>query len=513
MCGILFTNNSGEINTNEFMIALYLMRHRGPDAPLGFYNYENIMMGHNRLSIVDLHDRSNQPFFSEDGRYVIVYNGEIYNYRELAKKYNVQMKTSSDTELLLMLYINYGPIMLNWLNGMFAFIIFDTQMKKIFVARDRLGVKPLYYNVKGENYTFSSEIKPLLHLLKNYSLDNIAIRQYKKMRSFFNNRTIYQEVKEFPPGCYMEGNVLYRYWENDYSDKQPPSDEELKYLLESSVNYRKIADVKIGSYLSGGLDSTIITGLAGVQHSWTVGFREMNEFQWSHLAANHFETEHHVIEMNKSQFIDLSKKLIREKAEPLSVPNEVLLYYMTMQAKKENTIIMSGEGADELFFGYDRIFKWANSSEKWDLEQFSELYTYGSQKDLEIVEDAIQPFLKWKKPEIIVAAFFQEAHLRGLLKRLDGATMLNSVEARSPFLDYRLVERLSGVGYQYKAKDGVVKAPLKRVFKDHIPIEIAERKKVGFPVPLEQIFGVSFKGESYFDKWFNYNLEVLGELL
>ncbi|WP_178023374.1 asparagine synthase (glutamine-hydrolyzing) [uncultured Paenibacillus sp.] len=513
MCGILFANNFVNVDTREFKYALKLMEHRGPDAPLGFYGNENIMMGHNRLSIVDLYDRSNQPLFSDDRRYAIIFNGEIYNYKELSKKYNIKMRTNSDTELLLKLYIKFGATMLNWLNGMFAFIILDTEKRKYFVARDRLGVKPLYYHAVGDNYIFSSEIPPILHLIKKYTLDDVAIRQYKKMRNFFNNRTIYHEIKEFPPGFYMEGNVLHRYWKNDYSEKQAPSDEELKFLIETSVNYRKVADVKIGSYLSGGLDSTIITGLTGEQHTWTVGFRDMNEFYWSQLAANHFNTEHHSIEMDSINFFDLSKKLILRKKELLSVPNEVLLYFMTSQVKKENTVVMSGEGADELFFGYDRIFKWANNTKKWNIEEFCALYTYGSQQDFEIVEDAIQPFLEWGEPEKIVAAFFQEAHLRGLLKRLDNATMLNSVEARSPFLDYRLVERLSGVSYEYKTKDGIVKAPLKRVFKDIIPIEIIERKKVGFPVPLEQIFDETFEGDSYFDKWFNFNLKILGETL
>lgn len=510
MCGILFTNISN-IKTDEFKIALEMMIHRGPDAPLGLYHFDNIKMGHNRLSVVDLNDRSNQPFFSKDRRYVIIFNGEIYNYRELAKRLNIKMRTNSDTELLLELYINYGSTMLNWLNGMFAFVILDTEKKTFFVARDRLGIKPLYVYDSGGQCIISSEIPPILKLIENYSIDDIAIRQYKKMRSYFNNRTIYQEIKEFPPGHYMEEGKLSRYWRNDYSIKSPPSDDELRYLLETAVDYRKIADVKVGSYLSGGLDSTIVTGLAEVQHTWTIGFKEANEFHWSKLAAKHFKTEHSTIEMNKSLFTDLAKKIIIKKREPLSVPNEVLLYFMTREVKQKNTVVMSGEGADELFYGYDRIFNWAKKSEKWSTEEFEKLYTYGSQEDYEIVEDAVQPFLEWKEPERILAAFFQEAHLRGLLRRLDSATMLNSVEARSPFLDYRLVERLSGVSYEYKTKDGVVKAPLKRVFNDILPIEIIQRKKVGFPVPLEKIFDESFNGESYFDKWFNFNLEILGE--
>lgn len=511
MCGILFTNAS--IDKEKFLGSLNMMKHRGPNAPLCFHQIDEIMLGHNRLSILDLDERSNQPFFSDDGKYVIIFNGEIYNFKELAIEYNIDMRTNSDTELLLKLYIRFGSSMLTWLNGMFSFIILNVENKSFFVARDRMGVKPLYFYNSGQNFIYSSEIASILNLIDHYSIDEFAVRQYKSMRCFFNDRTIYNEIKEFPPGCYFENGKYQKYWEIDYSEKEPPSDEELEYLIRSSIEYRKIADVSIGSYLSGGLDSTIITGLAKVRHSWTVGFREFNEFEWSQLAAERFKTIHHPLIFDHSEFLELTHKLINIKKEPVSVPNEVLLYYMTREVAHENTVVLSGEGADELFYGYDRIFKWANSTNQWDIEAFSKLYTYGSVQDLEVVEDAISPFLKHKTPDKIVASFFQEAHLRGLLKRLDSATMLNSVEARAPFLDYRLIERLAGVGIHYKMKDGIVKAPLKRIFKKTIPEEIIDRKKVGFPVDLNKVlFSEKIEGKTSFDKWFNFNLATLGEI-
>ncbi|GIO92513.1 asparagine synthase (glutamine-hydrolyzing) [Paenibacillus lactis] len=512
MCGILYT--SSEYTREKFLSSLQAMLHRGPSAPLCYFEYKQYKMGHNRLSIIDLDNRSNQPFISDDERYVIIYNGEIYNYKELAKQFGIHMLTNSDTELLLKLYIQYGPKMLNWLNGMFSFVIFDIKTEKLFVARDRMGVKPLYYYRSGNNFTISSEIDPLLQLIGRYTIDEIAVRQYKKMRSFYNNRTIYNEIKEFPPGHYLENGYFIKYWEIDYSDKEPPSDEELMFLIQSAVNYRKIADVNVGSYLSGGLDSTIITALSGVADTWTVGFENYNEFEWSELASKKYGTNHNPIIFDEKEYLLLSRKLIHAKKEPLSVPNEVLLYYMTKIASEKNTVILSGEGADELFYGYDRIFRWANNAEDWDLKSFTDLYAYGSDNDLEIVHDAVQPFMKHKLPLKIVASFFQEAHLRGLLKRLDSASMLNSVEARSPFLDYRLIEKLAGVSIEYKMKNGVVKEPLKRLYKYTVPIEIINRKKIGFPVPLDKVFaGVSIEGESFFDKWFNFNLRVLGEVL
>lgn len=509
MCGILFSNVA--MSKEVFLNSLNIMKHRGPNSPLCVYQKENFSLGHNRLSILDLDQRSDQPFFSDDGRYVIIFNGEIYNYKELAYQHSIRMRTNSDTELLLKLYIQYGPRMLNWLNGMFSFIILDIQKKSFFVARDRMGVKPLYYNRSGEKFIFSSEIAPLLPIIGNVSIDQDAVRQYRKMRCFFNDRTIYNEIKEFPPGYYYENGVFTKYWEVDYSKKEPPSDEELDFLIRSAVEYRKIADVEIGTYLSGGLDSTIVTALAKVEHTWTVGFEDHNEFQWSEIAAKRYNTIHHPILFDPDHFLTLARELISLKKEPVSVPNEVLLYHMTQQAATKNTVILSGEGADELFFGYDRIFRWASSVKDFDVKIFCDLYTYGSQDDTEIVEDALAPFMKLKSPEKIVASFFQQAHLRGLLKRLDSASMLNSVEARSPFLDFRLIERLAGVDSSYKMKDGVVKAPLKRIYKHTIPTEIINRKKVGFPVQLEKVFSSGkIEGKTTFDKWFNFNLNTLG---
>jgi asparagine synthase (glutamine-hydrolysing) len=510
MCGILFTNIDN-IDKSRFIHALEQISHRGPDRPLCYYNYDQFQLGHNRLSILDINDRSNQPYFSRDGRYVIIFNGEIYNYRELAKKHSIHTKTTSDTEVLLELYIKYGNQMLEWLNGMFSFVILDTEKKEIFAARDRLGVKPLYYYHDGEGYVFASEISPIIELINAVSIDEIGVRQYRKLRSFFNGRTIYNEVKEFPPGHYMENGRFHCYWKLEMGYQESPSDEELRELIESAVKYRMISDVNVGSYLSGGLDSTIVAGLARVEHTWTVGFNDVNEFEWSSIAAEKYNTIHHKVVIDSEEFLTLTREMINRTKEPVAVPNEVLIYKMTGEVKKYNKVILSGEGADELFYGYDRIFRWANETNKWNVSEFSRYYSYGSENDLEIVEDAIAPYLIHKEPILIVASFFQTAHLRGLLKRLDRATMLCGVEARSPFLDYRLVERLAGVDFNYKIHDGVVKAPLKRIFKDLVPNEIIERKKVGFPVPLEKVLPIQLSGETYMDKWFNYNLMVLME--
>jgi len=392
---------------------------------------------------------------------------------------------------------------------MFAMIIYDNLSNDVFIARDRLGIKPLYYTTQNGFDTFASEISSILELIDNHKIDPIGLRQYTKLRTFFRSHTIYEAVKMFPPGHYQLGGKLIRYWELPIGEQEAPDDDELMALLSDAVNCRLISDVPVGSYLSGGLDSTIIAGLAKKPHTWTVGFKNCNEFKWAKIASNEFASQHTEVLITEDEFISLLKKMIQKRREPFSVPNEILLYKMTKAVKKKNTVVLSGEGADELFFGYDRIFRWANSS-KWDLEKFSQFYSYGSNSDLEIVEYVLEPFLHLKNPIDIVAHFFQLSHLHGLLRRLDNATMLCSVEARVPFVDHRLVERMAGVPFNYRINNGIVKHPLKTICSHIVPAEIINRKKIGFPVPLENIpFPVNNKNDTPMDKWLNFNLQEL----
>jgi asparagine synthase (glutamine-hydrolysing) len=345
-------------------------------------------------------------------------------------------------------------------------------------------------------------------ILNNQVKLNITgLRQYKKLRTFFNGNTIYEDIKMFPAGHFMENKKIQKYWELPLGPQNPPENDELKDLIFSAVEYRKVADVSIGSYLSGGLDSTIIAALTKELHTWTIGFEDTNEFQWARIAAEKIGSNHHEIITTPEEFIKDAKQMIDVQKEPISVPNEVLLYEMTKSVKKENTVILSGEGADELFFGYDRIFKWANTCDTLDLRLFSKFYSYGSEEDIEIVEDAISPFYKYGKPIYIIAAFFQIAHLHGLLRRLDTATMMCAVEARTLFVDYRIIDRMAGVPFEYSLENGLIKAPLKKLFKDIVPSEILAREKVGFPVDLRTIFNTS--SLHGFDTWTDFNIKNL----
>jgi len=513
MCGILVSNLRGLSKVN-FEGALRTLHHRGPDAS-AVYEAGAWKFGHARLKILDLDDRSNQPFLSRDGRYVMVYNGEVYNFRELIQQYGLECRTTGDTEVILELYALLGPKMLDELNGMFALAILDTLSNELFIARDRLGIKPLYFKQQGEDIIVSSEVVPILELGGSCEFDLIGLRQYAKLRAFFNGRTAYQGVEMLPAGYYLLNGKRVQYWDLPEGEQEAPSDDELRELIVGAVNRRCISDVEVGSYLSGGLDSTIIAGLAHKPHTWTVGFEGYNEFEWARVAAEAFGSRHHEVGIERDEFLGMARQMITDRKEPLSVPNEVLLLRMTQEVKKQNTVVLSGEGADELFFGYDRIFRWAAEAKTWDIKEFSDRYSYGAHEDWEVVEDVLAPFVaKGRSPLDIVARFFQMGHLHGLLRRVDNSTMRCSVEARVPFIDHTLVERMAGVPASYRMAGGVVKAPLKRIFEEVVPDGILTRKKIGFPVPLEEIF---FGRESdqggpkrdALDRWLRFNLEHL----
>ena len=509
MCGIL-VDLSGE-NTSKFDVALSTMMHRGPDAS-GLDVVFGASLGHRRLSIIDLGNQSDQPFKSDDGNLMLVYNGEIYNYKELTKKYGLECKTGSDTEVLLKLYERFGVACLDELNGMFAFVILHKDSGKIFAARDRLGIKPLYIDRRCDALVFSSEIRALLEINGDIDWDIEGLRQYIKLRACMGKRTIYKNIEMLPAGHYFEDGKLICYWQLPEGEQVAPDEEELRELVIDAIQIRRVSDVPVGSYLSGGLDSTIVAGVAKVNDVWSVGFEGHNEFEYSELAAHAFGLEHHGCLVTKEEFLSTAKTMIEQRGEPLSVPNEVLIYLMTKQVKKKNTVVLSGEGADELFFGYDRIFRWAAESENFCLREFDKAYCYGSHQDDEIIDAALGR-KSGERTITSVARFFQTKHLHGLLRRLDNSTMLASVEARVPFVDHRVIEKLAGVSADYRMKNSgeyVVKAPLKRMFNDLIPEAIIERKKVGFPVPLSEIFGFKISnGKTFMDEWLRFNLKSL----
>jgi asparagine synthase (glutamine-hydrolysing) len=587
MCGILgkvFTGSSS-IDRNRFKEALNLMNHRGPDEYELHFD-KHLAFGHQRLSIIDLSTDANQPFHSHDGMVTIVFNGEIYNYQELKEELlstGYKFKTNSDTEVLVSLFHRDGIKCVERLNGMFAIAVYDRRNNKTYLVRDRLGIKPLYYfeNHKEGNLTFSSEIKSIIHLEKpiTFSKNKTSLSSYLSFRYPILDDSYFENIHSLKAGHYLvyhNGNLSQnQYWNpsslfNEQKNEQPEEYyiQRLKELLESSVKYRMISDVPVGAFLSGGVDSSVITAIMAnlstqPVKTFTIGFNEdgYNEFEYSRLIADRYKTDHQEIIISGADYINKMDDLISYKDAPLSVPNEIPLSMMAKELKKKVTVVLSGEGADEIFGGYGRIFRspfdysrsksnfidTLNASEKEtlnknlidkygrksfdnELDHFYQLYSYTpvSKKNKmltkefqnENIENQFKSKFQFHFDELKDDSYtnkmmytFEMIHLKGLLNRVDNATMYASVEARVPFVDHRLVEFAFSIPLKYKMKwvsdakkemskldmsskisenADIPKYILKKAYEGIVNDEVLYRKKMGFPVPLNDWFGGSF---------------------
>lgn len=514
--------------------------HRGPDA-------ENVLevlrdrgvLGHRRLSIIDLDTRSDQPMKANESGNIVTYNGEIYNFQELKENLNYHFSTKSDTEVLLAGLSEEGISFINKCNGMFAFGFWDDDKEELILCRDRLGIKPLFYYCDEEKVIFSSEIKGILNsgLVKakfNYDAvdDYLGYRYVREPYTFFEN--IYQV--EAGTACRFDKYLRkssYRYWDipesfnmkEEYQERDIK--EQFKDKLLEAVKKRMISDVPLGAYLSGGVDSSMLSAMTAMLsknriNTYTIGFEEMNEFAYARMVAERYNTIHHEILINKEDYIEKMEEIISYKDAPLGVPNEIPLAIMSRKLKEKITVVLSGEGADELLGGYGKIFRspfdYRNHIDKEDFyTYFIEKYEYVPRyiRDKYVncdigMRDGFDRIAKEKfsgcGDEYNVFWFFHKYHIKGLLQRVDTTTMLAAVEARVPFLDHELIEfAYSEIPYtmklkwkdkqcrnlakqqqafEYSEKLDIPKAVLKQVAYDYLPEEVIERKKVGFPVPL-----------------------------
>ena len=305
----------------------------------------------------------------------IIFNGEIYNFKELKSELNYNFKTNSDTEVIIAAVEEKG---IDWFlskaNGMFAIALFNYKEEKLFLIRDRMGIKPLFYYFDDEKIIFSSEIKGILSSgLIEADFNELAIDEYLGNRYIRAPFTFFKKILQIEPGNYLEikNNLSikkYKYWElpNNFNVSKKYNENEIisefdKELLKT-IKYRLISDVPLGTYLSGGVDSSLITAITSLNkqekiNTYTIGFKELNEFKYSKLIANKYNTNHHEILMDKNEYIDKWKELIYFKDAPLGVPNEIPLAVMSTKLKEKITVVLSGEGADELLGGYGRIFQ------------------------------------------------------------------------------------------------------------------------------------------------------------
>ncbi len=519
--------------------------HRGPDADTYMLLEGNtIALGHRRLSIIDLDERANQPFVSASGRWTIIYNGEIYNYKELKANLSYPFRTESDTEVLVACIEMMGiPKTIEACNGMFAFAAYDKTEKKVYLCRDRLGIKPFYYYLGEGKLIFSSEIKGILNSgFVEAVPDSESIDDYMAYRYVREPYTFFQDIRQIEAGTYLVADdrlqlICVRYWDipeefnmaTKYDEAQVT--EEFRERLEKAVYKRMIADVPLGTYLSGGVDSSLLSAIAAGRtgkelNTYTIGFPELNEFEYARMVADRYHTRHHEIVMDCQAYQEKLKSVIEYKDAPLGVPNEIPLAVMSEELRKSITVVLSGEGADELLGGYGRIFRapfdYQNADKdciKSFYEYFIDKYEYvprwirdkylsGESSRRKHYDKVISEQFEENCNEYNVFHFFHKYHVKGLLQRVDTTTMLAGVEARVPFLDHELVEYVyREVPYDMKlrwrneaALDqsrnlqaasyseylDIPKYLLKKVAYRYLPAEVIERKKVGFPVPLDQ---------------------------
>jgi asparagine synthase (glutamine-hydrolysing) len=546
MCGIL-----GGINIRrEILInTLPLLKHRGPDDQGQIFT-GNVSLLHTRLSIQDL-DFGQQPYIYQD--LTLVYNGEIYNHLELRKNHNLNCKTNSDTETLIKLYDKLGIKSFQELDGMFAFAIFDKRKGTLVLARDRAGKKPLYYFCRDGNFAFSSELNALRNI-DSFGINYQNINQYLRY-SFTGSSTPYQDIYELEAGSFLSVDIktlsmtLEKWWSildfyqrpinlniNDTLDN-------LDYLLNKSVSARLYSsDLEVGAFLSGGIDSGLITSLASRHISklktFTVGFEGLyDESSLAVLVSNRFATEHIQIIISFNNLSNDIEKILSNYGEPFGDSSAIPSYYVSREAKKHLTVILNGDGADELFAGYrryvpfahydllttNRLFKsfsrYVTSILPFPVEKQSKynymyrLFDLAGKPPLEcylsstvdtfegfenMLTQANHPFydlnnfiesintLQLSGLQKMMCIDFQYLLPNDLLIKMDIATMANSLEGRSPFLSKDILEYAPSLNDNYKIRGLTTKYILRELAKRHLPPEIIVQPKRGFEVPLKK---------------------------
>lgn len=542
MCGILGTNFLNE----RFDKSLELLHHRGPDFQNSI-KIENKQFGHTRLAIIDLDEEANQPMIFDD--ILLVFNGEIYNYKELIHVEHLECKTKSDSEVLIRLYQKYGFDFLNKLNGMFSFCIYDMKKDLYFCARDRYGKKPFFYYFKDNKFIFSSSVKSILNLLDyKPNLNKVALSKYMQYFVSFGEDSFYQDIFKLEASTYLiyEPNKSRELQKKKYykintykaikDEKQALND--IEELLFKSVEYRLNSDVEVASLLSGGIDSSLISALytkiSGKKiNTFSIGYDEYKnycELNFAQITASHINSNHHPVEINQKEYINHFEQTLDMLEEPHGDSAAIPLNILTKQINKAGIkTVLSGEGSDEIFLGYDNYAKFLkyyefekslsneqnlflndiigalqnNTKESEYLRRivkkqnlynsFGEIYTDIQRKRLfkkvptYKSETAKQDSVDWMS-YIDLKIWLGES----LLSKVDRISMGNSLEVRTPFLDFNLVNYMFSVESHIKVGD-TNKYLLKKIASKYIPETIINRTKKGFNSPFNEWLNKEYK--------------------
>lgn len=544
MCGFVgFTNTKN--NSNKIIEAMMdKIRHRGPDSG-GSHVDGDVALGFRRLSIIDITSSGDQPIYNEDGTKVLLFNGEIYNYQsireELIKAGHV-FKTKTDSEVLLHGYEEYGEKLLNKLRGMFAFVIWDTVKKELFGARDFFGIKPLYYALMDGTFMFGSEIKAfLVHPDFKKELNETALENYLTFQYSPTTETFFKNVFKLPPAHYFKyanGRLdVTRYWDVHFNpDNEPDLDhwvDEISDIFHNSVEAHKIADVEVGSFLSSGVDSSYVAAVANVDKTFTVGFGEdekYNEIGWAKEFSKYINKENISKVITPEEYWGNISKIQYHMDEPLADPSCIALYFVCNKASEYVKVVLSGEGADEIFGGYN-IYKEPMSMPAYnaiprpirrgigavasklpakrgvnflvrrgkDLEErfIGNAYMFSEKERkalLKIKTDApnameiTKPFYdKVKDADEVTKMQYLDLHLwmmGDILLKADKMSMANSLELRVPFLDREVMAVAEKIPTKYRVTDENTKFAMRKAALRSAPPQTANKKKLGFPVPI-----------------------------
>ena len=517
--------------------------HRGPDSD-GYYTDNLCAIGFRRLSIIDL-DGGNQPIYNEKKDKVIVFNGEIYNYKEIRDdliKKGHEFNTSSDTEVILHGYEEYNEHILDKLRGMFAFIIYDTEDNSVFGARDFYGIKPLYYYMNDDEFMFGSEIKSFLgHPSFKKELNRDMLKQYLTFQYSVGEDTFFKNVYKLRPGHYFkykDGKLdIKKYYEikieSDHSKSLDEWKDIIRKELNESLKYHKVSDVEVGSFLSSGVDSSIVATLSNVDKTFTVGYdnKKYSEIDYAKELSEKIKVKNISKKISKEEYFNKFGLIQYHMDEPLADPSAVALYFVANTASKHVKVALSGEGADEIFGGYNIYHEpysvsWYNKipypirrfvgmlaypfrnhtgfnflvrrSKKledryvgnafiFEPSEANKILSYDDRRNFKELTkpyyDKIKNYGDVEKMQYIDFNFWL---IGDILLKADKMSMANSLEVRVPFLDKNLISNVINIPSEYKIVGNETKYAFRQVCKETLDPKWADKKKLGFPVPIRE---------------------------
>ncbi|MCX5901284.1 MAG: asparagine synthase (glutamine-hydrolyzing) [Proteobacteria bacterium] len=573
ICGKIYFDSYRPVDERLIRQMTDVLQHRGPDDS-GVFVSGSIGLGHRRLSIIDLSAAGRQPMANEDGSLQIVLNGEIYNYKELRPELEAQghiFSSQTDTEVVVHLYEQEGPACVQRLRGMFAFAVWDARRQELFLARDRVGKKPLSYAIVDGSLIFASELKSLL---KDPALasevDPVALHHYLTYQYVPGPQTIFKGVHKLPPAHTLllrNGNIkIQRYWQLSYTDQlQLPQLEDycdqLRHVFTEAVKIRLRSDVPLGAFLSGGVDSSATVAVMAQLldrpvKTFSIGFddKDFDELQYAGMVARQYGTEHTEFVV-RPEAVKILPTLIYHYDEPYADSSAIPTYYVSKLTREHVTVALNGDGGDESFAGYERY--WADAlaaryehiprllreavrgaanllpyrEHRWSFSRRLRRFLNG------VADEPARRYVRWlcyfsndMKDDLYSAAFKQamaghdsvslteaayaesnaptllEKQLYAdvtmylpydLLVKVDIASMANSLEARSPFLDHKVMEFAARLPAHLKLRSGQGKFLLKKAFEPMLPREVLYRKKMGFGVPISRWLRSDLKQPAY----------------